>query len=200
MKLTILIPTLKSRENHLKRLLDILLPQIGQWTYSEATFNYYNGTLANILILKDNKEMTVGFKRNALIKSCKTEYFSFVDDDDIVSHEYVACINRKLKSEPDVVTFWGYRYHNGKKDRRVNYDIKFDQDLNPPQEYQRLPNHLCVWKTELAEEFKDISYGEDADWAIRMKGKAIKQEKVDKILYTYLFNQHTTETQRDFFS
>ena len=56
----------------------------------------------------------------------------------------------------------------GKKDGRVNYDVKFKQDLNPPQEYQRMPNYLCVWRKSLAVEFKDISYGEDAEWASRL--------------------------------
>ena len=32
-----------------------------------------------------------------------------------------------------------------------------------------MPNHLCVWRKSLAVEFKDISYGEDAEWASRMR-------------------------------
>ena len=194
MKWSILICTLENRKHFLERLLNILLPQIGEYT---VECDVYTGSV-EIRILSDNKEMSVGEKRNKLINMAKGEYFSFIDDDDLVSEEYVDQVLRKLRKNPDVVTFWGYRFHNGKKDRRVNYDVKFKQDLNPPQEYQRMPNHLCVWRKSLAVEFKDISYGEDAEWASRMLGDWV-QEKIDKILYLYYFNSSTTETQKEFY-
>lgn len=198
MQWSILICTLENRKHFLDRLLGILLPQIGNYVKG-GTGNYtvYTGTV-QICVLCDNKVMSVGEKRNKLIELCDGEYFSFIDDDDVVSGEYVEQIRRKLIKNPDVVTFWAFRYHNNRRDRRVNYDVKFGQDLNQPQEYQRLPNHLCVWKKSLSVKFKEISYGEDADWATRMKGSH-KQEKVDKILYEYFFNSNTTETQGDFY-
>ena len=196
---SILICTLENRKHFLERLLDVLLPQIGDYVKG-GTGNYsvYTGK-AQICILSDNKVMSVGEKRNKLIEASEGEYVSFIDDDDIVSGEYVEAILRKLRNKPDVVTFWAYRFHNGKKDRRVNYDIKFEQDLNPAQEYQRLPNHLCCWKKSLYLPYKEISYGEDAEWAVRMKGQAKTQEKVDKILYHYYFSSLTTETQKQFY-
>ena len=196
---SILICTLENRKNFLERLLTILKPQIGSYTEGgQGNYKVITGDV-EICILSDNKVMTVGEKRNKLVEACSGEYVSFIDDDDIVSPDYVNSILRKLNSNPDVVTFYAYRFHNGKKDRRVDYDIKYEQDLNPSHKYERLPNHLCVWKKELYLPYKDISYGEDADWSQRMKGRAKTQEKVDKILYHYYFNQHTTETQKQFY-
>ena len=40
----------------------------------------------------------------------KGEYFSFIDDDDLVSEEYVDQVLRKLRKNPDVVTFWGVSF------------------------------------------------------------------------------------------
>ena len=47
-------------------------------------------------------------------------FISFIDDDDLVSEEYVDQVLRKIRKNPDVVTFWGYRFHNGKKDRPIS--------------------------------------------------------------------------------
>ena len=116
MKWSILICTLENRKHFLERLLNILLPQIGEYTVDG---DVYTGSV-EIRILSDNKEMSVGEKRNKLIHMAKGEYFSFIDDDDLVSEEYVDQVLRKLRKNPDVVTFWGYRFHNGKKDRLVS--------------------------------------------------------------------------------
>ena len=200
MKWSILICTLENRANFLTRLLDALVPQLGS-SVQGGSGNYKVITSENvqICILSDNKQMSVGEKRNKLIEASDGDYVSFIDDDDMVSPEYVQSVLRALKQQPDVVTFWAFRYHNGNKDRRVDYDIKYQQDLNPPQKYERLPNHLCVWKKSLTLPYKEISYGEDADWAQRMKGRALTQVKIDKILYHYYFNQLTTETQKQFY-
>ena len=108
-------------KHFLERLLNILLPQIGEYTVDG---DVYTGSV-EIRILSDNKEMSVGEKRNKLIHMAKGEYFSFIDDADLVSEEYVDQVLRKIRKNPDVVTFWGYRFHNGKKDRRVNYVEKY---------------------------------------------------------------------------
>ena len=81
---------------------------IGQRKIGEYTVecDVYTGSV-EIRILSDNKEMSVGEKRNKLINMAKGEYFSFIDDDDLVSEEYVDQVLRKLRKNPDVVTFWG---------------------------------------------------------------------------------------------
>lgn len=195
MKLSILICSLYERKIRLEHLLEILLPQIGEFSFQPGDVSHYTGEKVEILICTDNKELKVGAKRNKLVESAKGDYVSFIDDDDIVSGEYVHSILNATKFSPDVINFWAYRFHNGKRDRRVDYDIKYDCDKDRPNIYQRMPNHLSVWKRSLVLPYKEINYGEDAEWAARMKGKALTQRKIDKILYSYLFDQDVTQTQ-----
>lgn len=195
MKLSILICSLHTRKIYLEHLLEILLPQIGEFTFQPGDVSRYTGEKVEILICTDNKELKVGAKRNKLVESAKGDYVSFIDDDDIVSGEYVPSILNASKFNSDVITFWAYRFHNGKRDRRVDYDLKYTQDKDLTNIYQRLPNHLSVWKRSLVLPYKEINYGEDSEWALRMKGKALTQRKIDKILYSYMFDINVTETQ-----
>ena len=94
-----------------------MLPQIGEYT---VECDDYTGSV-EIRILRDNKEMSVGEKRNKLIHMAKGEYFSFIDDDDLVSEEYVDQVLRKIFKNPDIVTFWGYRdWETDRKSTRLN--------------------------------------------------------------------------------
>lgn len=193
--LSVLICSLENRKHFLQDIIAQLKEQVGETSYIKTgqVERYLSGDV-EIIVYTDNKKISVGDKRNRLIQLAKGDYFCFIDDDDKISPEYISAIKRGLRKNPDVITFYGFRYENGKPDRRVNYDLEFDKDRNLSSHYERRPNHLCVWKKSLAVEFKDISYGEDADWAERMKAET--QYKINKILYFYYFNQKTTETQK----
>ena len=64
-----------------------------------------------LLYLLDNKRRSVGAKRNALLGEARGEYVSFIDDDDMVSGEYVRRIHdaiveaRKRETPVDVICF-----------------------------------------------------------------------------------------------
>jgi glycosyltransferase involved in cell wall biosynthesis len=158
------------------------------------------GKDVEVLWLGDNKKRSLGEKRNNLIDLAKGEYICFVDDDDRVSYDYISLILSKLEKNPDLVTFQAYRNHNGKKDRIVMYDMRYPKDENKVGRYQRVPNHLMVWKKSKIKDIRFIpsNYGEDSDWAVRVKAHAnIKLvQEIKKILYFYDFNQDLTETQK----
>jgi len=56
---------------------------------------------------------------------------------------------------------------------------------------------MCV-KRELALQvpFKEINFGEDADYAKRLKPLLKSEHSIHKVLYHYDYNSKTTETQR----
>ena len=68
--LSILICTIQSRAEYLKELLDELNHQI---QFSNV----------QVLWLGDNKSMSVGTKRNALLSIAEGEWVCFIDDDGI---------------------------------------------------------------------------------------------------------------------
>ena len=75
MKLSILICTLKGRDEYLNRVLQVLEPQ--------------KTDDVEILIESDERQMTIGQKRNKLLDRAIGDYICYVDDDDLVSVDYI---------------------------------------------------------------------------------------------------------------
>lgn len=202
-ELSILICSLESRKETRTALLEGLRKQIEEH-YIEATDhpNYllkkYIGKSAEVIVCTDNKQMSVGAKRNLLLKEASGEYIAFIDDDDVVSFDYVSRLLEKIQLKPDCIVFNVARYANGKPDRMVSYGIEHKRDHNTPQMYYRIPNHLmCVKKSiALQVRFKEISFGEDAIYAIGILPLIKTQERIEKSLYAYYFDDKLTETAK----
>ena len=104
--LEILIPSVPERADKVERLKATLLTQIGN----------LNVTIS-IYITDSVKKggQTIGFKRQHLLQNSTSKYVAFIDDDDIVSDDYISQIYNALKTNPDVVTFNGFITTNGLK-------------------------------------------------------------------------------------
>lgn len=200
-KLSILILTITSRREMLQDIVRSLGATIG--------LDYYlnNGTWINrieydddveILIYSDNKEESVGGKRNKLVGLAKGEYVSFLDEDDRVSDDYIEQLLEGIKSGADIITFDVSVSIDGATPKPCYYSMYFDGDKNEPNAYYRLPNHLMCVKREIALQvpFKEISFGEDADYAKRLKPLLKSEHSIHKVLYHYDYNSKTTATQR----
>ena len=200
-KLSILILTITSRREMLQDIVRSLGATIG--------LDYYlnNGTWINrieydddveILIYSDNKEESVGGKRNKLVGLAKGEYVSFLDEDDRVSDDYIEQLLEGIKSGADIITFDVSVSIDGATPKPCYYSMYFDGDKNEPNAYYRLPNHLMCVKREIALQvpFKEISFGEDADYAKRLKPLLKSEHSINKVLYHYDYNSKTTATQR----
>ena len=201
MKLSILICSLPKRRESLNKLLTNLRSQ-GDYTansVTKSTAYYIERIVSNdveILICTDNKRMTVGAKRNLLIKESIGDYFVFVDDDDRVTDDYTSRLLSGIKTDKDVILFDVEISINGGKYRKVYYDANYIGDRNLPNSYLRIPNHIMCWKRSVPKKkFPNISMGEDIGWATQNKHYIKSQAKVDKTLYYYDFNNETTETQ-----
>lgn len=179
MKLSILICSLHSRKDKFKRLQDIIQPQLDRFV------NQVEG-----VVITDNGEMPIGKKRNYLIENSTGEYITFIDDDDTVSDNYVELLLEAMQADTDVIVFDAMRYVDGIRDRQVIYGIEFKQDSTTAQTYLRIPNHLMCVKKELALQvpFKEINFGEDSDYAKRLLPLLKTQARIDRILYSYLYN------------
>lgn len=184
MKLSILLCTVTKR---VSKYLPEIITELNRQATDEV----------EILYLGDNKKRTVGEKRNNLIDLCKGEYFSFIDDDDKISSDYVEQLLKGIESGVDVVCFKAYRHQDGMKDREVLYNLKYTKDRTMPTHYERLPNHLMCWKKETVKsiKFENLTYGEDSEWAARAKPVAQTQIFINRVLYNYYFDNVNTETQ-----
>lgn len=194
MKLAILIPTLSSRK---KLLLDV---------YSEIFSQIKLGRFDAEIILDHRGGISTGRKRNDLMSRAKDfDYISFVDDDDMVSRDYIKLLFKAMESNPHVITFKGWMTTDGKN--RYDWIQKAGLKWNDDHErklYERFPNHLCCWKTALARRvrFPDITSGEDSIWAGKMNGHEFnkgafiynktrplftKEEHIDEFMYHYKY-------------
>ena len=126
--LSLLVPTVPGREPKLAQLLDRLDKQIALRKDVE------------LLVLRDNRSMPIGDKRNKMLSLARGAYVAFIDDDDMVSEDYVASIVAGLACTPDVLTFLvKVTGHGAGKICRYGLALQH-QDL--PHEYRRQPNHL----------------------------------------------------------
>jgi hypothetical protein len=188
-KLSILVCSIVERtSNFLPNIIDILKPQLT----SEV----------ELIVLSDNKVISVGEKRNKLISLSNWEYVVFVDDDDRVSTNYVKELLMAIRKDPSVVTFdWQFLNKNKWIKKKVVYSLWIDKDYNEEEVYYRLPNHICCWKKKLLPEFEKINKLEDKKFAEVMKDKSkdlkFKEIYIPKCLYFYDFNQESTQTQKE---
>jgi len=190
--LSILICTLPGRaRTFFPKVLDQLRPQ------------YEGNTAVELIYLGDNKTMTVGEKRNWLVRMAKGDYVVFVDDDDRVAPDYTSALLGGITLQqahgimPDVVCFHAEIRINGGPPAPVYYSAKFGRDQNAPGKYLRIPNRLiCVGRAlALETPYADISRSEDADYARRLSPKLRIEHVLAKTLYYYDFDA-TTEAQK----
>jgi len=177
-KLSILICSLESRRDYLNRLLASLLHQS-------------NGI--DIIVDCDNGEKTIGQKRNNLLKNAIGEYVCFIDDDDLVSYNYVSYILAGIEQGVDCCSLKGVITEDGSNPLIFEHSIKYNSyKTNPdsyPIRYERFPNHLNCIRSGIAKQFKfpEKNHGEDTDWAtqIHKSGLLEREYYIEEPIYFY---------------
>ena len=185
--LTICILTLINRQEQFKQL------------YEEIRRQSRNDSV-QILGLLDNKSMTVGSKRNSILSLAQGRYVTFIDDDDMISPDYIKDVLEAIKSDTDVICFKVKKLINGIYNRthvyRLNSGPIHRNPRNRKEEFHS-PDHLCVWKRSVIKEgFPDKSLAEDHVWADRMEKHTKTIFNIDKELYIYNYNEQGSETHR----
>jgi GT2 family glycosyltransferase len=133
--------------------------------------------------------MPTGTKRNWLIEQTQSDYFCFIDDDDVVSAMYVSEIVKAMESSPDVITFNGYITEYGKN--RKNWEIKLGNDyVDKDGVYYRWPNHLAVMKREKVRhiKFPDIWEQEDFKWSEQIANRKLLKTSIHIPLELYWYD------------
>ena len=180
-KLSILIPTLVSRSLMLKRLMDCLLPQLNDQV--------------EVLIETDNRELSTGTKRNKLLNRSIGEYVTFIDDDDLVSEDYIKLIFEGINKKVDVIGISMIFTRNGKNPQTSIHSIKYkkwssgvDPDNPSKTIYYRSPSHTNPIRSELAikQVFPNITRGEDSEYSKKILKHLKTEHFIIKPIYYYL--------------
>ncbi len=100
------------------KTVELLTRDYTPFTYPLGTLNFsaQNG-LVEVLIKKDNKEMSVGRKRQMLLNEAKGEWSIFRDDDDDDYGNYIELILSAINKAPDAdcIGTWGRMTTDGEK-------------------------------------------------------------------------------------
>lgn len=182
---TIYILTINGREQMLKHLRTRLDPQL-------------DCKPVEVVVIKDNREHTIGEKRQYALGLCKSKYINFIDDDDMVSTNYVDVILERLKQDVYGVGFKGIITTNSKHPMEFVHRAGLKWSEKPERydgsvRYLRPLNHLNPVMTSIALEigYKSISMGEDYDYAIRLADSGLINDKIfiDQFLYYYQYKK-----------
>lgn len=180
-KLSILVLTVSNRQEYLKRLMSILKPQLTDEV--------------ELLIESDSGENSIGKKRNSLIHKSTGEYSCFVDDDDLVSFDYVSKILQAIQSKPDCIGMHLLHFNDGNLAGFTYHSIKYNEWSENRDfttgfvRYYRCPNHLNPVRTELMKKvmFPETNWGEDRDYSIRLQSLIKTEAYIPEPIYYYLY-------------
>lgn len=185
-KLSILIPSTIDRQDMLDVLLFFLLKQVEILGIEDDV---------EILTDIDNREISVGEKRQRLLLRAKGEWVCYIDSDDEVSNDYIFEIIKSTETNPDVITFNGWMTTDGVN--RENFKIAQGlpyitiKDANGKSLYLRHPNHLTPVRRSIAIKigFKDLVFAEDYDYSFRLKQSELIETScyIEKDLYHYKY-------------
>jgi len=198
MKLSICICTIETRVAQFSLLKHHLQTQINEF-----------GLQRDVEILSecDNKQISVGKKRQNLIEKSKADYVVFVDDDDMIPYYYVQKIIEAIKTTTKPFAYYppdciGFKIEcKGTVGKTASASNKWDDWANNVGgfDYVRTIYHKNPVKREIALQigYKDMRFGEDYDYSKRLKESGLLKEEVfiDEIMYEYRykFEPHTTK-------
>lgn len=179
-EMAFLIPTIPGRESSLQRLVASIHEKMSRLA---SDIRYI------VTIGHDNRELSIGAKRQQLIQNSPAKYSAFIDDDDEITDAYiedlretiVQCIPvMRLRGRLDIYTF------------THSLENKLDSPMARGDVFLRPPNHLNPMMTDVAKliHYKDATRGEDLDWTIRMaRAKFLTHEyKSDDNRIHYIYN------------
>ena len=184
-KLSILIPSLNERQKALGELRAELDRQVGKRS-------------VQVVHLADDRQMSIGQKRNMLLTQSAGEYVTFVDDDDMVSPDYVEKVLGALSKNPDCSSLTGQIVFSDGYARPFIHSLRYDKwvDDHEGKVYYRPPNHLNAVRRDVAVMvgFPAWNSGEDRAFSMGIRQHLKREEWIDGVIYNYRCSKTFEET------
>lgn len=202
-KLSILIPITPERFETVQPLLSLLGYTIGlsnfmnhgTWIKRWANEETYE---TELVIYNDNKEITLGEKREALYREANGLYSFQIDSDDSIAPDAIEKILAAINENPDVdaISFEerclinDVEYRSRFSNEYADWEGEGNVLLSDGFHFHRTIFYKCVVKTELAKQvpFKWVRFGEDHEWAKDLKPLIQTEYHIPEQLYHYIHN------------
>jgi hypothetical protein len=180
---SVLIPTIPGRQAGLTRLTDSI---------REKAARICPDLRYEFCIEFDNKEMSIGAKRQKLLDAAKGKYLSFIDDDDEITDAYLEDLWATIQGGYHTMRLRGqmsqYPFVHSTEMTMSTPMATWDE----PPVFQRPPNHLNPMLSDMAKliPFKNAVHGEDLDWTLSLfRSKFVETEyRSDPSRTHYIYN------------
>lgn len=177
--LSILIPTVEERKKEFETLFLYLSNIIIKYQLSEEV---------EIMFLRDNKEMTIGEKRQQLYQMANGLYSWQIDDDDSIDEEAIPLILSAMASYPDCITFRERCIIDGVVSYS-NFGLKYQGWANNYDgfDHVRTPFFKTPIRTTICQRVPvpPIRFGEDHQWSMDILQYLRTEVHIDRDLYFY---------------
>lgn len=203
--LSILIPTVVGREEQLQKIGGTILKQIkhiGLWRqFEDIRFMSLTADGVELIVCKDNKEMTIGEKREMLYNVANGLYSVQWDDDDDMADNAIELILNAIRSNPEVscITFREKCTMNGEY-KSSNHSLKYSQWMDNQDGYSfvRSPFYKDVIRTDIAKSvpFPKIRYNEDEQWSMALYPHLKDEIHIEEELYYYIYEPKDSHEER----
>lgn len=158
------------------------------------------GLPVEILFEEDNKQMSVGAKRQKLLLRAKGEYIVYFDSDDWPYSFYVSEIVKALESKPDCVGFEINMTTNGIKPQVCCHSLRYPvwKERVDGYDYVRSPGHFNPIKRDIAIRvgFKDMRFGEDHVYSKGVTRLCKSEIFIPKKLFHYRYSNSIPHKQK----
>ena len=177
---SILIPTIPGREDRMQGLIRSI---------HERRLAICPDLRIEICVSFDNREKSIGVKRQELLEAAKGKYMSFVDDDDELTAAYFEDALETIKGSYHCCRLRGQM-------SQYTFTHTTAHPLDGPMcigdVFMRPPNHLNVLLSDVGKmmSFKNLSHGEDFDWALQLarSGYLETEYRSDESRIHYIYN------------
>ena len=179
--LTIMLPTTIDRREQFAKLLEEIKRQIVANKYED---------IVEVIINEDNKEISIGKKRQELLEASSGKWVVGIDSDDWISEDYLHDIVMALKNNPQIdhVGFLEDCDINGEKSLSI-FSIRHKHWAENFDGYDHIrcanPKSVILREKALMVGFEDSRFGEDRIFSEAVTSLLTSEIFIEKSLYLY---------------
>lgn len=153
-----------------------------------------------VIYAEDNKEMSIGAKRQLLLDHATADYINYFDSDDFPRKCYVKDIYEAIQQGPDSVGFLIQMTTNGINPKICCHSLRFKKwaERIGGYDYVRNVTHFNPVKRDhaLRVGFEDLRFGEDKHYSDKVTRLCRKEVFLDKILFDYRYSNKEPHKQK----